>query len=405
MEFLIASRRERPGDDPIFALNAEAKRRAAAGEDVVNATIGALLHDDGRLAVMPSVVEALASVEPEVAAAYAPIPGRADYREAVVQDLLGAYGLAEQGVAVATPGGSGALRMAIDDFLEPGQEVLTSSFFWGPYRTLADEAGRALRTYNMFGADRRLDVADLDAQMATQMKAQGRVLLFLNTPCHNPTGYSLDAEEWKQVAAVIEKHAAAGPVVVLLDIAYSYYAEEGLAIAMEALRGLTDKALVLFAWSASKSFAQYGLRVGALVALMPDPAERARIGNAMTFSCRGLWSNCNAMGQIGITRVLTDPTLAKRALAERAELVAMLDRRVDHWNALAGPANLHYPRYDGGFFTTVFCDDAFTVATKLRERGIFVVPMPGALRVAICAVHEAQIDRIVPALVEILKPA
>ena len=34
------------GDDPIFALNAEASRRIRAGEDIVNSTLGALLDDE-----------------------------------------------------------------------------------------------------------------------------------------------------------------------------------------------------------------------------------------------------------------------------------------------------------------------------------------------------------------------
>ena len=59
MEFLIPSRTSRPGDDPIFALNTEARARAAAGESIVNATVGALLDDEGRLAVIPTVVQRL----------------------------------------------------------------------------------------------------------------------------------------------------------------------------------------------------------------------------------------------------------------------------------------------------------------------------------------------------------
>ena len=59
---LIPSSAGRPGDDPIFALNAEAQRRAATGEPVINATLGALMEDDGTLAVIPCVIQALARV-------------------------------------------------------------------------------------------------------------------------------------------------------------------------------------------------------------------------------------------------------------------------------------------------------------------------------------------------------
>ena len=62
---LIPECADRPGDDPIFALNAEAVERQLAKEDVLNSTLGALMLDDGRLAVMPSVFEAMRQISPE----------------------------------------------------------------------------------------------------------------------------------------------------------------------------------------------------------------------------------------------------------------------------------------------------------------------------------------------------
>ena len=370
--------------------------------DGVNATFGALLDDDGKLMVMPAVAEALASVEPEVMAAYAPIPGRPDYRKAVIDDLLGAHGLADQSVSVATPGGSGALRMAIEDFLDRGQTLLTSSYFWGPYRTLCDEAGCNLDTFNMLDETGRFDSDDLDRKLGEIIEAQGRALVIINTPCHNPTGYSLDVDEWAATNAVLTKHAKRAPVVLLLDVAYAYYAFEALGVAIEASKAILDDVLVLYAWSASKSFAQYGLRTGALIATTPNDEQRLAIGNAMTFSCRGLWSNCNAGGQAAIAKVLTEPDLHARVTKDRQALIDMLARRVDRWNELASKANIPYPRYQGGFFTTVFRDDAQTVAAKLRELGIFVVPTAGAVRVAMCSVSEAQIERVVNGLAQVL---
>src|SRR4051812_26061779 len=73
MHHLIPPRQTRPDKDVIFALNAEANRRRQAGEPVVNATIGALMNDDGSLAVLPSVTRTLAQVPAEEWAAYAPI--------------------------------------------------------------------------------------------------------------------------------------------------------------------------------------------------------------------------------------------------------------------------------------------------------------------------------------------
>jgi aromatic-amino-acid transaminase len=395
MEFLIPTRLSRPGDDPIFALNAEARTRILAGEPVINATVGALLDDAGKLSVIPSVVQALREVPAEVGAGYAPIAGPTDFLRAVVDDLLGKTPAADAAIAVATPGGSGALRHAISNFLEPQQTLLTTSFYWGPYRTLADEADRHLATFRMFDDRGRLDTADLERKLHGLLDTQGRALIILNSPCHNPTGYSFDDEEWERVVSVIERESARGPIALVLDVAYARYGAVDLSRMVEQVTRLSGKAMLLFAWSASKSFTQYGLRVGALCAVTSDAKERTRVQNALIYSCRGTWSNCNAAGMAAITRVLTEPELRATVDRERGELKSLLDRRVARWNELAGPAGVRYPRYDGGFFTTVFCADAAAAAQRLKDDGIFVVPLTGALRVALCSVAERDIPRLV----------
>jgi aromatic-amino-acid transaminase len=398
MEFLIASRTSRPGDDPIFSLNAEAQKRAKTGEDIVNATIGALLTDDGKLAIMPSVADALSTLPFSSIANYAPIPGLDAYRKAIAEDLLGPYGLADKAACVATPGGTGALRIAFDDFLEPGQTALTSSFYWAPYRTIADEAGRKLTTYEMFDDKGRFNVADFDRELDRLMASQARALVLLNTPCHNPTGYSLDQTELDQLSEVLTRHAPRGPITLVLDVAYGYFHPKSLDLCIASLTKLAGKIMVVFAWSGSKAFALYGQRVGAFVAVCHDDAERVRVENALTYSCRGIWSNCNAGGMAAVARLLGEPERRSKVLAERADLVALLQKRVDFWNEHASAAGLVYPRYDGGFFTTVYAADPKRTSKALADRGVFLVPTAGAVRVAVCAVNEAQIARIVESL-------
>lgn len=395
MSFLIPSRTSRPSDDPIFALNAEARERARAGEAIVNATVGALLDDEGRLAVLGCVADTLREVPAEVAAAYPPIGGPPDFLRAVIDDVLGQRPAARWAAAVATPGGTGALRHAVVSFLEPGQTLLTSSFYWGPYKTLADEGDRRIKTFRMFDERGRLDVADLERALRELLQAEGRALIFLNTPCNNPTGYSFDDDEWRAIVDVVGRASERGPIPLVLDMAYARYGASDSGPTVDWLLELAGKALLLFAWSASKSFTEYGLRVGALIAVHPDPDVRQAVQNALTYSCRGTWSTCNAGGMAAITKLLVDPELRARVDRERGALKALLDRRVARWNELAGQAGLPYPRYDGGFFTTVFCDDGPGTAARLKAEGLFVVPQAGAIRVALCSVAERDIPRLV----------
>lgn len=419
MIHLIASHHGRPSDDPIFALNKEATERAKRGESIVNATVGALLDDDGKLAILPTAARAVREVPAVEWAAYAPIAGTPDFLRAVIGDLLSSEpSLRESAIAAATPGGTGALRHAIGNFLEPGQALLTTSWFWGPYQTLCDESDRRLETFEMFSGARTpepgegavatweagsLDVGALDAAIARQLAAQRRVLLLLNDPCHNPTGYSMTDDEWRAVIERVAAHADEGPITLLVDCAYFLYAGKRDPRAfLRHLRPLLGRATIVFAWSASKSFTHYGLRVGAIVACVGDAKERAATESALSYSCRGTWSNCNRGGLAAITRCLVDTEMKRACDAERASLASLLSARVEAFNRHAGERALRYPRYEGGFFVTVFDDDPLGRAKAMRDRGVFVVPQKGkaggALRVALCSVAERDVARLVEAL-------
>jgi aromatic-amino-acid transaminase len=401
---LISSHSHRPSDDPIFSLHQEASMRKQRGESILDATIGVLLDDTGRLSILPTVARAVREVDETEWASYAPIAGTPEFRRAVIDDVLGVTAeLHASAVAVATPGGSGALRHAIANFLEPGQAALTTAWYWSPYATLCDESDRRLETFEMFTSRGTLDVGALDAAIARQLASQGRVLVFVNDPAHNPTGYSMTDDDWRGVVDAICARGAAAPITLIVDCAYMLYGPRAPRSLPSLLRPLLDRAAVLFAWSASKSYTHYGLRVGALVACIGDPRERGMVESALSYSCRGTWSNCNRGGMTAVTRLLTDAHLAAACSAERAELKKALLARVDAFNDLAHTRGLKYPRYDGGFFVTVFDDRAREKAASMRERGVYVVPqvLPGgggALRVALCAVASSDVPRLVEAL-------
>lgn len=402
MNLLPERNTSRPGDDPIFALNREATQRKSRGETVINATVGALLEDDGQLAILPTVIDALHGVDPRKIAGYAPIAGVPDYLSAVTRDLLGSSPLGDMAVAASTPGGTGALRHAVSTFLDRGQSIVTPSFFWGPYQTICDENERGLRSFAMFDETGRFNVPALARCVEETAAAQGRLLIFLNDPCHNPTGYSMSDEEWTGVSSVLQAAAKTVPTAVLADVAYLAFARDTTSF-LKHLEPLAERAAVLFAWSASKAFGLYGQRVGALIACTADPAQRTSIQNAMAYACRGTWSNCNAAGQHAVARCLSDSALDAAVRSERARLIALLDGRVTAFNREAKGTSIRYPRYDGGFFVTLFAADPRASAERLKERGVFVVPGRDSLRVALCSVPEAQVPALVSALVECVR--
>ncbi len=405
MSHLIPAVESCPGDDPIFALNTEAQDRAATGERVVNASIGALMENDGRLAVLPTVAEAFRLVDPTRAAAYAPIAGDPPFLKAVVNDVFGDGPMAAHATAVATAGGTGAIHHAIINFLEPGQALLTTSYFWGPYRIIATHTRRRVETFGMLDESGHLDLAAFEQALGGLLEAQGRALVVFNFPCHNPTGYTLDPEEWRGVADILARAGKRGPVTLLLDLAYARYGAAGSDRWTEYLEPAAEHCNLLVAWSASKSFAQYGSRVGALIAVVRDDEEREAVGNALSFSCRGTWSNCNHLGLLAITSLLTDPDLKARADADRSRLIDLLGERVTVFNREATRVGLRFPRYEGGFFVSIFTEDAKATSAAAKREGVFVVPLDGAVRVALCSTRTADVPHLVAVLARSIEAA
>jgi aromatic-amino-acid transaminase len=399
MLHLIPARQTRPDKDLIFALNGEATRRKQAGESIINATIGSLMNDDGTLSVLETVTKTLREVPAGEWAAYAPIPGTPAFNQAVIDDTFSTQpALKAAATSVATPGGTGALRHALMNYLQSGQALLTPNFYWGPYQTLCEEHERTLDTFRMFTEAGTLDVAALDAKLTEHLARQGRALIFLNDPCNNPTGYSMTRGEWKQVVEVLLKHADK-PVTLLVDMAYWLYAGDGDPRAFLAeLVPLLGKTGLLFAWSGSKSYTHYGLRVGALLACVAEDKDRNATQAALAYACRGTWSNCVRGGLVAVTKLLTDANLKNACDSERAKFKQLLQNRVKAFNAAATPKGLKYPRYEGGFFVTVFHPEAEAQAEKMKSKGVYVVPQKGALRVALCSASEADVPRLVDAL-------
>ena len=223
-KFIMAEENSRTitGEDKIFGINKLAQEmiQKVGKEKVINATIGTLLDDDGNLVVLSSVVDVLKQLSPNDFAEYAPIAGIPAYLDAVKKAVFMDHEPSCYMEAVATPGGTGAIHNAIQNYTQRGDIVLTSDWHWGPYNTITQELERKLNIYSLFNEEGGYNIDALKEKLEQILALQDRVLIILNTPSHNPTGYSLTSEDWDRLLNVL-KHFTADPskkIVLLVDI-------------------------------------------------------------------------------------------------------------------------------------------------------------------------------------------
>jgi aspartate/tyrosine/aromatic aminotransferase len=363
--------------------------------------VGALLDDSGQLVVLDAVMDLWRELTAMEIAPYAPIAGDPLFLKALVRRHW--PGLDRAGAACATPGGSGALALSLRNFLEPGQRVLTTAPFWGPYATLAAENGMSLVTAPWPGAGEPLDTAAWGAALRSLMMDQGRVLLWLNDPCHNPTGRSLSPADRAALAGLLREASALGPITLLLDFAYLDYTREPGAVAAAlsdyGALGAEGSVLVGASLSLSKSMTLYGGRCGALAfPWSADPALQA----ALTQSCRGTWSNCAKAPQALLLRLEKDGKAQARLAAEHrhwSDVLAARAAALDEALAAEGMAALHWT---GGFFVCVPVADPDGTCLRMKGHGVFTVPLPEGLRVGLCGMRATEASRFAQTLCRVL---
>ena len=397
IEQLVADRRGYDGADIIFTMNSAAQKRATTGASVINATVGALLDDDGKLVALNTIMETYKQLTPMEIAPYAPIAGDPAYLLALTQRHWPS--LTSYGVGVATPGGTGALALSLRNLLQPGDRLLTASPYWGPYATLAVENRVGLYTVPYPAPDAAMDIDAWSALAEEILRAQGRLVLWLNDPCHNPTGRSLSAANRHALMQMLRELSNVGPVTLLLDFAYLDYARDPHAV-REALDdyaafGAEGSVLVGASLSLSKAFTLYGARGGALV--FPWCTDKA-LFNALSTSCRGTYSNCARAPMSVMNRVAASSTLQSQLAHEHAHWSAVLTRRATALDEALRAEGLAGQPWDGGFFVMIDPDDPFAVSDRLMEDGVFVVPTEHGLRVGVCGLRESDAPRFAAAM-------
>ncbi|MEG0310353.1 MAG: aminotransferase class I/II-fold pyridoxal phosphate-dependent enzyme, partial [Eubacterium sp.] len=262
---VIESSVREAGTDPIFRVAGEAADRVKelGSEAVINSTIGALMDDNGNLVCFKSVYDTLKSLPDNQIADYAGIPGIPEFLNKVVDACFKSHKPEGYIRAIATPGGTGAIRHAVCNYTEFGDKVLIPNWYWAPYNTIADENRRSTTTFELFNEEGTFNMVSYQEEFLKLLEEQKRVLSILNTPAHNPTGYSVSLDEWKTLIEFYTETAKAYPesrIIILCDIAYIDFAGQGESARefMSLLCKMPKNVLPLYAFSASKGYTMYG---------------------------------------------------------------------------------------------------------------------------------------------------
>ena len=415
--FLNAAGLSKAGNDTIFSWWAKFQEAKSAGLPAVNGTIGALLEDNGELAINKAVDLAIRNAPEQEIAAYAPLAGLPAFLD-LSKSL--AFGDARDELenlgfhfsSTASPGGSGALYLSANNFLDKGQSILLRDRHWGPYKGFLQNNSLDYETWPLLpqnGNDSHPFFAreEFEVKLAELCSKQDKVMVWLNDPAHNPTGLSMSPEGRSVCLESFVDSALNNPEVghtLLIDSAYSLYADEthawGDTIVESLENGLMWPENLLFcvAISLSKSHTIYGLRTGALVSMHPEKEVTDRMETVLCVTARQTWSATPRVSQYCVSEMHSSEEGGEAWSKERDRLKTLLDNRrntlIAECEKLGVPLN---PTMDG-FFAWIEAEDPVAVAEKCAENGVFLVPLTGGVRIGLCALPTESVPKVAEAL-------
>ncbi|HWR05464.1 pyridoxal phosphate-dependent aminotransferase [Sporomusa sp.] len=376
--------------DKIFAVVAEANeaRKIYGNDQVVNGAPGTFLDETETIFCLPTVEEIYRNLPMNEVVAYSPLEGTPDYLEAAISHVFREYRPEGHIKAVATPGGTGALHNIVANYSSSGETVLSSEWCWGPYKSITEDAQRKFETFSLFDGD-RFNVGELEQKITKLLQGQDRLVVILNTPSHNPTGYSMTSSEWQAVLDISGRLATAGKSIILaIDVAYLDYTEDQKISRafFPLLANLPANVLPIICFSMSKSFTMYGQRVGAMICVSRSAAVAEEFFETNQITSRASWSSVNRGASKILSVIYSNPELVKRSDKERLESLQIIKERAAIFSCEAKAVQLNMLPYRSGFFLTIPCSKPQAVCEVLKEKNIYLVPLAKGIRVSVCAI-------------------
>ncbi len=405
MNFVKESVNQQPIVDTVFAIVDRAKKAKEqfGDEAVVDATIGSLYDESGSLVALDTVFSSLKSLDNGVLAKYAAsFTGNPDFKKKVEEWVLDGNCSLEKEI-IATPGGTGAVGMTVSECLEQGQTLIVPEIAWGSYNLMAQMQGVKVEKYELFEGD-HFNLGSFKAVCEKVMKKQDRLVIIINDPCHNPTGYSLSRTEWEAIVEFLNACSKTHSIVLLNDIAYIDYSYKGADAKnyFSVFDSISDNIVVIVAFSLSKSMTSYGLRCGAAIIMAQKREAVEQVKTVFEKDARATWSNINNGAMAMFVDVLTNHK--EEYEKEKEKYVSLLKERSELFMKEADEAGLKYYPYKEGFFVTLAMDndvrDAFHEA--LMENHIYTVKVNKGIRVAVCSLSVGKTKGLAGKMKEIL---
>lgn len=395
---LNVKNREKKLSNNILSLSQVAKAAKEKNKEVINSTIGMLADEDNNFYTFEAVKLAMKDLSTRDMFSYSDTDGGARFAEAIKSWVFGntldTFVNKCHLEVIATPGGSGAITTVFSNYLNKGDKVILPNNMWETYITFAKERECSYLTYNLFDEKGGLDLDSIKKQIDSLVN-QETVVLVINDPCQNPTGFCMTDEEYQALVVLLNSYER--NIVLLMDVAYfDFYNPDGNIIRKRysLLTDLNANILTVFAFSGSKTFGLYGLRIGAAIGVSKNIDEVKAFKQASEYTARGYWSSSSTLGIALINELVLNDKYRALFQSELKMMSEYLEKRAKVFIDESFKCGLKLLPFKRGFFLCVPTHDPVGLMNSLHLDNCYVVVTKTCIRIALCAISVEEAKKL-----------
>ncbi len=399
-DFMPKKNQEKKMLENVLAVSAKARAEKELNKFVINATSGSYYDEEGNIKVFDCVKDTFEKPRFNSHLSYANVRGSQQFQEVVTKWVLGdSYKKDYDGYqfsVIATPGGTGAISLTVGTYLETGEGLMLPSIMWPAYLQIAKNQGINTHTYELYDEFENLNTDSILKVGRELQEKYGKVAIIINDPCHNPTGFMMDKNDYLKLIETLNILSKDSKVVLLMDIAYLDYGKDTGNVTREyfkLLKGLTDNVMILFAFSASKTFGLYGLRLGALLQLTKLTEEHQLFIDATSYFARSTWSNSSHLGMDIVEYTLSNKDKKEDFINELAKASNNLAKRAEIFVNELSKYDVPFAPYKNGFFILLLVDNKEFEA-EIEASGAYGVHFANGYRLALSSINLDEASRL-----------
>jgi len=366
-------------------------------DDKIDLGVGVYRNAEGVTPIMRAIKAAERRWwEEETTKAYTGLAGDPAFSDAMIGLVLDDAVSRDQVAAVATPGGTGAVRQAFElsRMANPRARVFVSDPTWPNHLSILKHLGIETVTYRYF--DSATGTVDFGGMMDDLEQVAPGDLVLMHGCCHNPTGANLNIRQGHEVMELLNRKGA----MPMIDIAYQGFGD-GLnadAALTRLIAGGCPETLI--AASCSKNFGIYRERTGLLMAVARDPGLRGMAQDNLAYLNRQNYSFPPDHGARLVSIVLQDEDLRADWEAEledvRTGMLALREQLAGELRRLSGSDRYGFIAEHRGMFSRLGLGPDLVERLR-KDHGIYMV---GDSRINIAGLNRDSVPKLANAIIE-----